>query len=129
MALKFLGFSYLICFVLTLILINIYRPNSDMIFPFVILQSLAYAIMFLCTFIIGKSKISNTFLMFSISFIVSYFFLFLFLWRINGADIIQTVVDMHRGPDFMSLLVPFIASNILMLLYILISKKQYYRNG
>lgn len=123
MTLKFIGFSFCICTVLTLIFVNIFRPNSSVFFPSFVLQLLAYAIMLICAFAISKTHISSTILIYTVSFIVSYFLLLLILWRINAGNIFDTIMKVHQGKDFMSMLLPFIASNILLLLYILISKK------
>jgi len=123
MTLKFIGFSFCICIALTLIFSNIFRPNSSVFFPSFILQLSAYTIMLICALIINKTQISNTILIYTVSFIVSYLLLLIILWRINTGNIFETIIKIHRGKDFMSMLFPFITSNILMLLYILFSKK------
>jgi hypothetical protein len=79
--------------------------------------------MLVCAFIISKTQISNTITIYTISFIVSYFLLLLILWRINASDFIETIIKLHKGKDFMSMLFPYIASNFLMVLYLLLFKK------
>jgi hypothetical protein len=123
MALKSIGFSFCICILITLIFVNVFRPNSSVFFPSFILQLLAYVIMLICAFIIGRTQISNSILTYTLSFIVSYFLLILILWRINSGNIFETIIEIHKGKDFMLMIFPFISSNILMLLYILFSKK------
>jgi hypothetical protein len=123
MALKFVGYSFCICIILTLVFVNVFRPNSSVFFPSFILQLSAYAIMLVCAFIISKTQISNTITIYTISFIVSYFLLLLILWRINASDFIETIIKLHKGKDFMSMLFPYIASNFLMVLYLLLFKK------
>jgi hypothetical protein len=120
---KFISYSFCICSILTLIFVNIFRPNSSVFFPSFILQLSAYAIMLICAFIIGKIQISNIILIYIVSFIVSYFLLLLILWRINAGNIFETIIEIHKGKDFMSMLFPFITSNVIILLYIFFSKK------
>jgi hypothetical protein len=122
MALKFIGFSFCICIILTLIFVNVFRPNSSVIFPSFILQLSAYAIMLILTFVISKTQIIKTITIYALSFIVSYLFLLLVLWRINASDFIETIIKLHKGKDFMSTIFPYIISNILMILYLFFLK-------
>jgi hypothetical protein len=124
MALKFIGFSFCICIILTLIFVNVFRPNSSVIFPSFILQLSAYAIMLILTFVISKTQIIKTITIYALSFIVSYLFLLLVLWRINASDFIETIIKLHKGKDFMSTIFPYIISNILMILYLFFFKNK-----
>jgi hypothetical protein len=123
MIFKLIGFSFGICIMLTIALANFYRPNSSVVFPSMVLQILAFAIMLVIAFVFKKVIASNTALNYSVSFILSYSLLLLVLWRINAGELVSTIMKIHKGKDFMSMLLPFIVSNISMLIYILFSKK------
>jgi hypothetical protein len=123
MTLKLIGFSFIICIVLTLIFSNIFRPHSSVFLPSFVLQLFSYGIMVLCILILNKTHFNKTPFIYILSFILSYITLLFVLWRINGGEFILEITKIHKGKDFMSMLFPYITSNILIVLYILLYKK------
>lgn len=120
---KFISVAFIICITITLILANVVRPNSSVFAPSFVLQLFAYLIMMICAIVVSKTQINNTFSIYLISFITSYFIIQFILSYINSGNLFEIVISINKGKDFMIMLFPFILSNILMGLYILFYKK------
>ncbi|MBX2923446.1 MAG: hypothetical protein KF746_14685 [Chitinophagaceae bacterium] len=94
------------------------RPNSNAFMPALVLGILGYIIIITSAFLLSKAFSVNTIAAYAVSFIVAYSALMLVLWNINGGDFISVVKDSHTGRDFWGFLLPFIASNIVLTLWL-----------
>lgn len=123
MTFKLISLSFCICIVITFIFSNVFRPNSSVFLPSIMLQLVGFIIMALCVFMFRKFQFNYKALTYMLSFFLSYLLLLFTLWRINTGDFYTVIVKAHAGKDFMSLLFPYIISNSLAFLYILLWRR------
>lgn len=127
MIIKLISCAFGICIVLTYILVYIFRPNSIWFLPSILLQFISFCSMVVCTLILSKIMTSNTLLvLYFLSFLSSYFVLFLLIWNIHlgfSGNIFVEILNIHKGKDFFILPLPYIISNLIILIYIVLNKK------
>lgn len=115
--------SFCLCVVLTFISMSFNRPNSSSFFPAFILEIAAYILMFIIAITTSKIFSLSDAASIVISFLTSYVGLMLILWKINGGDIIELTQKFHSGKDFLGFLLPYILSNIALIIWTIIKRK------
>lgn len=115
--------SFSLCVILTFISTSINRPNSSAFFPAFVLGIGAYILMFIIAFVTSKLFSLTDTTAFIISFLTSYVGLMLILWSINGGGILNSLQKLHYGKDFLGFLLPFILSNIALIIWTIIKRK------
>ncbi len=121
---RYIIISFCLCVLSTFISTSIVRPGSSVFAVAFIFQVAAYFLMVCIAFVVSKVfKWSDTIALI-LSFLLSYFGQLLVLWNINGNDFFISMVGFHEGRDFVGFLLPFILSNIVLILWSSIKGKK-----
>ena len=113
--------AFICCIFITALLSGIYRPGSSLFLPYLFLQTIAFMVMLLSVFLFAKyaTKLASQFI-YLLSLLIAYIMLMFVIWRINGADLLQFVVKYHQGKDFFSMVLPFVITNIFVLIWLIV---------
>ncbi len=105
--------STIICFILTIIFMNIYGKNSGFIFPIVLIHLGCSFIMLCVAVILYNFEIINDTFKYLISFAISFILIVLILNHLDGSNILLDINEPYFVRDFMTILFPYILSNII----------------
>jgi len=115
--------SYFSCILLTIVLIYFTRPVSTFFFQILVLQSFAFALMGFIRYLLNRYLLKYILVNYLISFIVAYLSLLIIIWKINGGEFIKFVVSFHLAQDYLSCMLPFILSNVGLMLWWIVKIK------
>lgn len=114
--------AFALCVLSTFGLLLINRPDSSAFIPSMVLQTLAFAILVLLAFLLNKTTSISDISNYTVSFVAAYVVLLLVVWKINGSSFMEFIIKYHKGKDFWSVVVPFIISNLTMIIWQVIRK-------
>jgi hypothetical protein len=100
------------------------RQNSSFFFPAFVLEVAVYVLMSVIALLASKIFSLSDVASFVISFLISYVGMVIILWKINGSDILNAVQSFHSGPDFLGFLLPYILSNMVLIIWTIVKHKE-----
>lgn len=124
MPLRYFYFSFSICSALTFIFLVIVDKSIIIFIPTFLIHILAFLILLLSNLFFKILRLNHIILNFIISFLLSYFFIIFVFWKINQGDFFMLVLELHKVKNFIVSLLPYIISNIYIVLYTKFQTKQ-----
>lgn len=116
---NYIWVSSIICFILSIVFINIIGKYSGFIFIIGLMHLFAFLIMICIAYLLKLINMKSDILKYLISFVLSFSSIILFFNHVNGANIFNDIMEPYFLIDFMILLFPYILSNIVCFIFLI----------
>lgn len=120
---RYITISYCLCVLLSVTCILIVDSESPVLVIFFIFQTAIYFLMAGIASVASKVFKCSDPTTLVLSFLLSYIGLLLMFCKIKDKNIFYIAYEMHQGQQFVVLLLPFIVSNLVLILWSIIKGK------
>lgn len=109
-------YAFTLSMFLVYMLVVLNSPNIFVFLPILVLHTLAFITMLIFLLLANKYMSISFIHSYVLSIIIGYLILIFVVWRINEGNFLDFLVKYHIGKDFINLVLPFVISNIVIIL-------------
>lgn len=110
-------YAFTLSMFLVYILVVLNSPIIFVFLPVLVLHTLAFTTMLILLLLANKYMSISFICSYGLSIIIGYSILIFVVWRINEGNFLDFLVKYHTGKDFINLVLPFVISNIVIILF------------